>query len=92
MYGSNEYTVLPIGSIEKFIGSIESEKRGVIKKAYKNKCHVCLLKKFNEKFNYTASVLNCGIDSFANSNTPNRIPTYIKSPTIAFCKKGSPAV
>ena len=49
-------------------------------------------KKFNKKINYTASVLNCGIDSFANSNAPNRIPTYIKSPTIAFCKKGSPAV
>lgn len=81
-----------MGSIEKFIGAIDSEKRGVIKKAYKNKFHVCLLKKNNEKFNYTASVLNCGIDRFANSNTPNRIPTYIKSPTIAFCKKGSPAV
>ena len=92
MYGSNEYTVLPIGSIEKNIGFIDTAIRGVMKKAYKNKCHVCLLKKFNKKFNYTVSVLNCDIDSFANSNTPNRIPTYIKSPTIAFCKKGSPAV
>ena len=92
MYGSNKYDVFPIGSIEKFIGSIDSEKREVIKKAYKNKCHVCLLKKIKEKFNYTASTLNCGIDSFANSNAPNRIPTYIRSPTIAFCKKGNPAV
>ena len=92
MYGSNKYAVLPIGSIERFIGLKESEKRGVIKKAYKNKSHVCLLKKFNGKFNYIVSALNCGIDNFANSNAPNRIPTYIKSPTIAFCKKGNPAI
>ena len=92
MYGSNEYAVLPIGSIEKFIGAIDSEKRGVLKKAYKNNVHACLLKKFNGKFNYTASVLNCEIDLFASSKAPNRIPTYIKSPIIAFCKKGSPAV
>ena len=92
MYGSIEYDVFPIGSIEKFIGSINSEKIGVIKKAYKNKYHVCLLKKIKGKSNYTASVLNCGSDSLANSNMPNRMPTYIKSPTIAFCKNGKPAI
>jgi hypothetical protein len=34
-----------MGSIEKFIGAIDSEKRGVMKKAYKNKLHVSLFKK-----------------------------------------------
>ena len=81
-----------MGSIEKLMGSIDSGKITEIKKLYKNNCHEAHLGKLNEKFNYIISALNFGIDSFTNSNSPNRIPTYIRSPIIAFCKKGNPAV